>query len=415
MSNAQGFVATSYLAKKEDDPLLDVSTVLKGVSAASLEALNYVDYLNKKYEVSNKVGTAVNEALDSNQGETTTTVKDALGTVNGAIDSFDKDVGIKDTLGSLVLAGSDLAGQLATKVVELNTEYKARVMESDRTAALEKVTEALTQGTSEEGPLVCSLLAKELEGTRFEHHWISQDGKGQYRLGEDGMKVAVQVLDGKLLIHGYFEGCLVIRSTFFHLETEEEPLTRRFHKLRRHRTEGPWLWEPKAEKVYEIPAPTPAEPPAPEIAVEEVKKPKERTTVMLRNLPNNYTREMFLQLLDEQGMKGLYDFVYLPCDFYRDANLGYAFVNMVHAQAVEFLWRTFHGFSDWALPTAKVCEVRWSGPHQGLRAHVDRYRNSPVMHKSVPDDYKPMIFKDGVRKAFPRPTKKVKAPFDRRW
>eukprot|EP00913_Durusdinium_trenchii_P000434 g397.t1 len=179
--------------------------------------------------------------------------------------------------------------------------------------------------------------------------------------------------------------CLVIRSTFFHLETEEEPLTRRFHKLRRHRTEGPWLWEPKAEKVYEIPAPTPAEPPAPEIAVEEVKKPKERTTVMLRNLPNNYTREMFLQLLDEQGMKGLYDFV------------------------------TFHGFSDWALPTAKVCEVRWSGPHQGLRAHVDRYRNSPVMHKSVPDDYKPMIFKDGVRKAFPRPTKKVKAPFDRRW
>lgn len=29
-----------------------------------------------------------------------------------------------------MLAGSDLAGQLATKVVELNTEYKARVMES---------------------------------------------------------------------------------------------------------------------------------------------------------------------------------------------------------------------------------------------------------------------------------------------
>ncbi|CAK9067073.1 unnamed protein product, partial [Durusdinium trenchii] len=47
---AAGFVATSYLAKKEDD----VSTVLKGVSTASLEALNYVDYLNKKYEVTNK-------------------------------------------------------------------------------------------------------------------------------------------------------------------------------------------------------------------------------------------------------------------------------------------------------------------------------------------------------------------------
>lgn len=58
---------------------------------------------------------------------------------------------------------------------------------------------------------------------------------------------------------------------------------------------------------------------------------KERTTVMLRNLPNNYTREMFLEMLDSEGFRGSYDFVYLPCDFHRKANLGYAFVNMVDA------------------------------------------------------------------------------------
>lgn len=51
--------------------------------------------------------------------------------------------------------------------------------------------------------------------------------------------------------------------------------------------------------------------------------------VMLRNLPNNYTRDMFLSLLDEEGLSELYDFVYLPMDFCRDANLGYAFVNLV--------------------------------------------------------------------------------------
>eukprot|EP00435_Cladocopium_sp_Y103_P001032 s124_g1.t1 len=118
---AAGFVATSYLAKKEDD---DVSTVLKGVSSASLEALNFVDYLNQKYEVSGKVGAALSDALDSSEGETSSSVKSALGTVNGAIDSFDKDIGIRETLGGLVLAGSDLANQLATKVVELNKEYK---------------------------------------------------------------------------------------------------------------------------------------------------------------------------------------------------------------------------------------------------------------------------------------------------
>ncbi|CAE7401304.1 TE1 [Symbiodinium pilosum] len=135
-----------------------------------------------------------------------------------------------------------------------------------------------------------------------------------------------------------------------------------------------------------------------------------RTTVMLRNIPNNYSREMFLAMLDEQGFAGRYDFVYLPCDFYRQANLGYAFVNLVDAAAVDALWSVFDGFSAWSLPTAKVCQVSWSGPHQGFKAHVERYRNSPVMHRSVPDEYKPVIFKNGARKNFPRPTKKVKAP-----
>jgi len=137
---------------------------------------------------------------------------------------------------------------------------------------------------------------------------------------------------------------------------------------------------------------------------------QKRTTVMMKNIPNNYTRDMFLALLDEEGFEGLYDFVYLPCDFNRDANLGYAFVNMTSAHAVEALWNAFDGFCNWAIPTAKVCQVSWSGPHQGLTAHVERYRNSPVMHKSVRDDYKPVIFANGVRQPFPSPTKKIKAP-----
>lgn len=80
----------------------------------------------------------------------------------------------------------------------------------------------------------------------------------------------------------------------------------------------------------------------------------DRTTVMLKNIPNNYTRDMFLRMLDEHGFVGLYDFVYLPCDFVRDANLGYAFVNVIDSGAVTALWKTFDGFSDWELPTAKA-------------------------------------------------------------
>jgi len=131
---------------------------------------------------------------------------------------------------------------------------------------------------------------------------------------------------------------------------------------------------------------------------------------MLRNIPNNYTRNMFLKLLDDNGFAGAYDFVYMPFDFARDANLGYAFVNLQSTEAVDALWKIFDGFSQWSLPTLKVCQVCWSGPHQGFKAHVERYRNSPVMHKQVPDPYKPVIFKNGIRKPFPRPTKKIKAP-----
>ncbi|CAE7487271.1 ML4 [Symbiodinium pilosum] len=131
---------------------------------------------------------------------------------------------------------------------------------------------------------------------------------------------------------------------------------------------------------------------------------------MLRNLPNNYSRDNLLHMLDRNGFKDLYDFVYLPFDFGRNANLGYAFVNLVSPVDVARFWRVFQGYSKWTLPTSKVCQVSWSGPHQGFEAHVARYRNSPVMHRSVPDEFKPVIFKDGVRQEFPPATRRLKPP-----
>jgi len=135
-----------------------------------------------------------------------------------------------------------------------------------------------------------------------------------------------------------------------------------------------------------------------------------QSTVMMKNVPNNYTREMFLNMLNARGFAGMYDFVYLPHDFERNANLGYAFVNLVSSDAVDDFWHVFDGFTHWSLPSAKVCRLSWSGPHQGWAAHVERYRNSPVMHRSVPDEYKPVVFASGARQPFPSPTRKIKPP-----
>jgi len=136
----------------------------------------------------------------------------------------------------------------------------------------------------------------------------------------------------------------------------------------------------------------------------------ERTTVMLRNLPNNYTRRMLVELLDSEGFAGKYDFLYLPIDFKSRACLGYAFINLLSPVVVPLFWKTFHGYSRWILPSKKISSVSWSGPHQGFEAHVSRYRNSPVMHDSVPDEYKPVIFCNGTRMCFPPPTKSPRAP-----
>jgi len=134
------------------------------------------------------------------------------------------------------------------------------------------------------------------------------------------------------------------------------------------------------------------------------------TTVMLRNLPNNYTRDMLVQLLDDHGFAAHYDFLYLPVDFGRRAGLGYAFVNMISVEEAQRVRSCLEGFRQWSLPSSKVCSVGWSSLCQGLAANIERYRNSPVMHRSVPDEFKPLLLVEGRPVPFPQPTKKVRRP-----
>ncbi len=81
---------------------------------------------------------------------------------------------------------------------------------------------------------------------------------------------------------------------------------------------------------------------------------QELTTLMLRNLPNDYTRAMLLELLDSSDLAGEYDFAYLPIDFNRKTNLGYAFVNYVSQAAAELAMLRLHGFNEFRLTRVGV-------------------------------------------------------------
>lgn len=134
------------------------------------------------------------------------------------------------------------------------------------------------------------------------------------------------------------------------------------------------------------------------------------TTLLLEHLPRSYTRQLLLETLNVEGFGAMYDFVYMPVDLLSRMGSGYAFVNFrSHVEARRAL-RHFDGFARWRVQSSDVCAASWSGFCQGLTAHIERYRNSPVMHEKVPEACKPMLLAHGAPAPFPAPTKRVRMP-----
>jgi hypothetical protein len=137
-----------------------------------------------------------------------------------------------------------------------------------------------------------------------------------------------------------------------------------------------------------------------------------RTTVLFRNVLATSKRSDLCMLLNNQGFRGQYDFLYVPANFKTMLSFGYAFVNFVSGQAAEAARQYFHGFQWSVQGETSLLETSWSNPHQGYELHVERYRDCPVMHSSVADEYKPIVLRGGVRIPFPVPTKRLIAPRD---
>lgn len=136
----------------------------------------------------------------------------------------------------------------------------------------------------------------------------------------------------------------------------------------------------------------------------------ERTTIIFRNLPSDCSRDDLIRTLESQGFSGLFDFVHVPVNFQAMVGNGYGLVNMVSNAAAERALLYFQGWSQWQTEASPACDLGWSNALQGLTAHVDRYRDSPVMHESIGEQFKPALFSAGSRIAFPEPTKQLRAP-----
>lgn len=66
-----------------------------------------------------------------------------------------------------------------------------------------------------------------------------------------------------------------------------------------------------------------------------------KTTCMIRNIPNKYTKELMIKLLNEK-FKNQFDFFYLPIDFKNNCNVGYAFINFIDLSSILPFFQEFN-------------------------------------------------------------------------
>lgn len=102
-----------------------------------------------------------------------------------------------------------------------------------------------------------------------------------------------------------------------------------------------------------------------------------RTTLMIRNIPNKYTQDMFLDFVNETH-NGKYDFIYLPIDFKNKCNVGYSFVNFIDPKSISTLFTRIQGKKWTRFNSEKICAVSYARI-QGKENLIRHFQNSTYL------------------------------------
>ena len=108
-----------------------------------------------------------------------------------------------------------------------------------------------------------------------------------------------------------------------------------------------------------------------------------RTTIMIKNIPNKFTREKLLELIDI-NFTGTYDLFILPKDGNKNRNFGYAFINFISSYSIPYFYYTFTGKKWIDTNSKKVCEITYS-KIQGRSKLISHYPNKILFFNNVLD------------------------------
>ena len=101
-----------------------------------------------------------------------------------------------------------------------------------------------------------------------------------------------------------------------------------------------------------------------------------RTTLMIKNIPNKFNRDLLLSIID-QNFKKAYDLFILPTDANRYKNFGYSFINFTSSYYIPYFYFLFNRKKWSSTNSQKVCEITYS-KIQGRNNLLSHYPNKNI-------------------------------------
>ena len=131
-----------------------------------------------------------------------------------------------------------------------------------------------------------------------------------------------------------------------------------------------------------------------------------RTTIMIKNIPNKFTGDFLLNIID-QNFKGTFNLFILPTDTNKCKNFGYAFINFTSSYFIPYFYYMFNGKMWFSTNSQKVCKLTYSKIQgkKGLISHYIGkivYQNDSLRVNSEQKFIIPNEFGFIFRQAFPK-------------
>ena len=102
----------------------------------------------------------------------------------------------------------------------------------------------------------------------------------------------------------------------------------------------------------------------------------QRTTLMIKNIPRNIMQSFLMEIINKK-FNGLFNFFYLPIDFIKKENAGYAFINFKNSKNIVDFYIEFNE-KPWSFCPNRKCFISYARI-QGFRAITQHFSSSNIM------------------------------------